>query len=227
LSAPLLSRFDLVFVLVDKSDQKHDTALTNHLLNIRSSKNPRGVFLDQAFHHNSISSYPEALATPADSSLASRLCPPANKRLDPVPHQIFRKYVAYARANCHPVLSRDAAEVLQNFYVDLRKNQGSSSDAVPITMRQLESLVRLTEARARLELRDVATVRDAEDVVELMKRSILQTHVDQYGKVEFEVSTTVSINWSELRHVDVKASNFGPHGNFGAFLARSVASLGE
>lgn len=42
-------------------------------------------------------------------------------------------------------------------------------DSTPITTRQLESLIRLTESRARLELREVATKEDAEDVIEIMK----------------------------------------------------------
>ena len=56
----------------------------------------------------------------------------------------------------------------QNFYLDLRR-QHQTQDSTPITTRQLESLIRLTEARARLELREVASEQDAQDVVEIMK----------------------------------------------------------
>ena len=58
--------------------------------------------------------------------------------------------------------------VLQDFYITLRK-QHQGQDSTPITTRQLESLIRLTESRARLELREVATKEDAEDVIEIMK----------------------------------------------------------
>lgn len=57
-------------------------------------------------------------------------------------------------------MSEDAAEVLQHFYLELRKH--SSADGSPITARQLESLVRLVEARARLELREEITKQDAQ-----------------------------------------------------------------
>lgn len=57
---------------------------------------------------------------------------------------------------------------LQTFYLELRK-QHQGTDSTPITTRQLESLIRLTEARAKLELREKCTAEDAEDVVELMK----------------------------------------------------------
>ena len=56
----------------------------------------------------------------------------------------------------------------QTFYLELR-SQHKGRDSTPITTRQLESLIRLTEARARLEMREKANQHDAEDVVELMK----------------------------------------------------------
>lgn len=57
-------------------------------------------------------------------------------------------------------MSRSAAEILQKFYLQLR-DHNTSADGTPITARQLESLVRLAEARARLELRDEITTQDA------------------------------------------------------------------
>lgn len=57
-------------------------------------------------------------------------------------------------------MSRPAAEILQKFYLQLRDNS-TSADGTPITARQLESLVRLAEARARLDLREEITVEDA------------------------------------------------------------------
>lgn len=57
-------------------------------------------------------------------------------------------------------MSRSAAEILQNFYLRLR-DRNTSADGTPITARQLESLVRLAEARARVDLRDKITDQDA------------------------------------------------------------------
>lgn len=57
-------------------------------------------------------------------------------------------------------MSRPAAEMLQNFYLRLR-DRSTSADGTPITARQLESLVRLAEARARLDLREEITAEDA------------------------------------------------------------------
>ncbi len=57
-------------------------------------------------------------------------------------------------------MSKLAAEILQKFYLRLR-DRNTSADGTPITARQLESLVRLAEARARLDLREEITAQDA------------------------------------------------------------------
>lgn len=75
----------------------------------------------------------------------------------------------------------------QAFYLELRK-QHQTQDSTPITTRQLESLIRLTEARARLELREEATKEDANDVIEIMKYSMVDTYSDQYGGLDFRRS---------------------------------------
>lgn len=61
---------------------------------------------------------------------------------------------------CWHRMSKPAAEILQKFYLQLR-DHNTSADCTPITARQLESLVRLAEARARLELREEVTAQDA------------------------------------------------------------------
>eukprot|EP00064_Thunnus_orientalis_P007918 superscaffoldBa00000910_g7940 len=99
----------------------------------------------------------------------------------------LKKYISYARQYVHPSLSPEAAQILQDFYLSLR-SQAHSADATPITTRQLESLIRLTEARARLELRETATKSDAEDVVEIMKHSLADTYSDGLGNLDFERS---------------------------------------
>lgn len=61
---------------------------------------------------------------------------------------------------CSIRMSRPAAEILQKFYLRLR-DHNTSADGTPITARQLESLVRLAQARARLDLREEITAQDA------------------------------------------------------------------
>lgn len=106
---------------------------------------------------------------------------------DPMPPVCLRKYVAYARRFCHPVLSPAAAAVLQDFYLDLRQKHGDD-DTTPITTRQLESMVRLAQARAKIDLRETVTRSDAVDVIQLMRRSLLDVAMDGMGTIDFSRS---------------------------------------
>ncbi|GBG76110.1 hypothetical protein CBR_g21769 [Chara braunii] len=119
------------------------------------------------------------------SSIAKRLRlePLGNSNFEPAPPRLLQKYIAYARQYVFPRMSEEACQVIQNFYLRLRERR-QSGDSTPITLRQLESLVRLAEARARIELREVVTKQDAVDVVEIMKESLLDKYVDEQGCVE-------------------------------------------
>ena len=87
------------------------------------------------------------------------------KELEPeIPTDLLRKYIAYSRRNVHPVLSDDAAEKIKEYYVDLRSSGGETVKATP---RQLEALIRLAEASAKVRLSDTVTVSDAERAIKL------------------------------------------------------------
>lgn len=60
----------------------------------------------------------------------------------------MKEYLRYVRNEIHPILSREACEVIKGFYLALRQNNPSNS--FQITNRQLESLIRLSMAKARL-----------------------------------------------------------------------------
>ena len=99
-------------------------------------------------------------------SLAERLATPFPADADPIPRQLFRVYCAYARAHCHPRLSREAKRSLRESYLTMRE-AAEAQGARHVTPRALEALARLAEARARADLRDVVTREDAEDAAEL------------------------------------------------------------
>jgi DNA helicase MCM8 len=99
---------------------------------------------------------------PPRRSLTERLKEYQQESTQPLlPHALMRTYLDYARRHVFPVLSPAAAAVLQSFY--LRSRQRSRvTDGTPVTARQLESLVRLAEARARVELREEVSAQDAQ-----------------------------------------------------------------
>ncbi|XP_071221910.1 DNA helicase MCM8 [Salvelinus alpinus] len=184
MGSALLSRFDVVFLLLDVPDESHDRRLSEHVMAVRSGKGgASGAVVTRGDDHQSQSS----LLEPSDTPLSDRLqvCP--GECVDPIPHSLLRKYVGYARRYVHPSLSTAAAQTLQDFYLSLRSHT-HPVDSTPITTRQLESLIRLTEARAKLELRETATKSDAEDVVEIMKHSLADTFSDGSGGLDFERS---------------------------------------
>ncbi|MEM0381397.1 MAG: Minichromosome maintenance protein MCM, partial [Nitrososphaerota archaeon] len=89
-----------------------------------------------------------------------------------------------------PVLTQEAAEVLQQFYLSMRAVYEKTS-TVSITARQLESLIRLAEARARACLRSVVTVDDAQVAVRLMRRSLSEVGIDvETGRPDIDVIMT-------------------------------------
>lgn len=169
MSAALLSRFDLVFILLDKPDCSTDQMLSEHIMRVHSlapsSFNP---------HRHS-----------ADHPLLQRLerCS-RSTTFSPIPSQIFKKYVTYARKFVHPKLSGPAATVLQNLYLKVRQ-RANGGNSLPITTRQLESLVRLAQTRARTELRDRVSEQDALDVVALLEHSLLMAFQTEHGSYDF------------------------------------------
>ncbi|KAJ3411838.1 DNA replication licensing factor mcm8 [Chytridiales sp. JEL 0842] len=186
MNTALLSRFDLVFILLDKPDEEMDMFLSDHIMKLHSGglnyKN-KGPAQKWGRRNNADDFDEEGESV----SLADRLKVKRGEQLDPIPLSLLRKYIAYSRKYVQPKLDHEAALLLQEFYLTLRSKY-RSVDATPITTRQLESMVRLTEARARSELRDVATKADAEDIVALMKFSLWETYEDNTGAVDFQRS---------------------------------------
>ncbi|KAL1193894.1 putative DNA helicase MCM8 [Cardamine amara subsp. amara] len=181
MSAALLSRFDLVFILLDKPDELLDKQVSEHIMSLHSGSGETSPALKK------LKTAPRNANIHAkEGSLLSRLRFDSKKDDDfaPVPGQLLRKYIAYARTFVNPKMSKEAGEIIQKFYLKLR-DHNTSADCTPITARQLESLVRLAQARARVDLREDITVQDAMDVVEIMKESLYDKFVDEHGVVDF------------------------------------------
>ncbi len=107
----------------------------------------------------------------------------------PFQPDFLRKYISYAK-RIVPVLTPDAVKELQDFYLKMRGTTGREA-AVAITPRQLEALVRLSEARARAFLRDQVTVEDAKSAVKIMTYALLDVGVDvKTGKIDIDTIMT-------------------------------------
>lgn len=101
--------------------------------------------------------------------------------------ELLRKYVAYARKNVDPHLTKKALAICKNFFVDLRSKYASEESAVPLTLRQYEALIRLSEAAAKVRLSNKVEEKDAKRAIKIMKRSIKQLGYDpETGKIDID-----------------------------------------
>ncbi|MCK4731297.1 MAG: minichromosome maintenance protein MCM, partial [Methanophagales archaeon] len=135
----LLSRFDLIYTLMDIPQEEKDLATAKHIFKTRKK--------------------------------TEQIEPPIS--LD-----TLRKYIAYSRARPAPKMSNEAEHKLEQFYIGMRKQAYDTEAPIPITVRQLESLIRLSEARARARLSGTVTVEDAERVINLMTYCLKSVYID-------------------------------------------------
>lgn len=98
-------------------------------------------------------------------------------QVQPLNPDIFRKYVAFSRQHCHPNMTAEAGKILVESYVNTRTN--TRTDSVPITVRNLLSMVRLSYACARMRLSDLVEACDAEKAVSLMMSTLSKVGIDQ------------------------------------------------
>ncbi|PWN48641.1 putative replication licensing factor MCM4 [Violaceomyces palustris] len=134
----LISRFDLVYLVLDRIDEANDRRLARHLV---------GLYLE-------------------DRPLNGR-----NGRDDVLGIETLTSYISHARNRISPVLSREAGERLTTRYVELRKvgqDPRSSERRITATTRQLESMIRLSEAHARMRLCETVQVEDVEEAFRLI-----------------------------------------------------------
>lgn len=113
---------------------------------------------------------------------------PTNTNLSPLPHSLVQRFLAFARHHCQPRLLPEAAAVLKAHYLEERGKAASmaggtaTSDRL-ITPRYLQSLIRLSSARAKVELRNEVTESDAAYAVRLMQGCLctLRPHSAGFG----------------------------------------------
>ena len=142
----ILSRFDTIFIVKDEHNAERDTTLAKHVMNV---------------HMNAGAATVEPGAE-GELSLA-----------------FLKKFINYARARCGPRLSAEAGEKLKNKYVMLRASTKSQEEAtekrvaIPITVRQLEAIIRISESLAKMELQPFAVDRHVEESMRLFHVSTM------------------------------------------------------
>jgi len=102
-----------------------------------------------------------------------------------IPVDLFKKYIAYAKQRIKPELSEEAIDEIKRFYIGLRNNSLSNETGlrpIPISARQLQALVRMSEASAKIRLSKTVTKQDAKNAIDIMEYYLRQVGYDQESK---------------------------------------------
>ncbi|EGS21015.1 DNA replication licensing factor mcm5-like protein [Thermochaetoides thermophila DSM 1495] len=184
-STTILSRFDMIFIVKDEHARDRDERIAKHVMGIHMGG--RGV----------------------------------EERVEAeIPVEKMRRYISYCRSRCAPRLSDAAAEKLSSHFVAIRKQvhaaelEANARSSIPITVRQLESLVRITEALAKITLSPVATEEHVDEAIRLFLCSTMDAVNqgtgggpgggvpggrelnEEVARVEAELKRRLPIGWS-------------------------------
>lgn len=152
MSAPIMSRFDLFFVILDDCNEKIDTELASHIVDLHMKRD-------------------DAITSPYSA-------------------EQLRRYIKYAKT-FKPILTKEARDFLVTKYKELRSDdaQGYSRSSYRITVRQLESMIRLSEAIARANCVDEITPAFVAEAYDLLRQSIIRVDVDDIEIDDAEVDS--------------------------------------
>jgi DNA replication licensing factor MCM2 len=104
----------------------------------------------------------------------SLLPDPETEKKDLIPQELLRKYIMYSRKYCIPALSEMNKNKLSKFYAELRK-ESDMVGGMTIAIRHLESMIRISEAHAKMHLRDYIRAEDVDVAIKVMLESFLQS----------------------------------------------------
>lgn len=125
-----------------------------------------------------------------------------------IPTGLLRKYIAYAK-KIKPKLTDSALQEIKDYYLKMRSSgyaEDSRFVSVPISARQLEALVRLSEAAARARLADKVTKKDAKRAVDILHYCLSQIGIDpETGKMDID-RFTIGITTSQRNRIGVVKS---------------------
>lgn len=170
LSAPLMSRFDLMFMLHDKVDEERDSEIADKIINSWSE-----------------SGLMEHTDRDVESTSSRDICEDPERAVE-----AFRAYIAEAKQKIDPVIvDQQVKDKLKQEYLDIRL-QGSDEDApVPVTARKLEAFLRLAESSARARFSEEVGIEDVERASRLVLSSLHDVGVDpETGQFDADIVAT-------------------------------------
>ncbi|BEI90425.1 uncharacterized protein CcaverHIS019_0304950 [Cutaneotrichosporon cavernicola] len=168
----LISRFDLLYLVLDKVDEMNDRRLAAHLV---------GLYLEDR---------PETLGE--DILTVDKLT----------------AYITYARQKIHPQLTEEASDALVAAYVEMRKageDTRGQERRITATTRQLESMIRLSEAHARMRFSNLVELQDVREANRLIRAALRESATDPLtGQIDLDLITTGAGVSARRQRADLK-----------------------
>ena len=169
----LLSRFDLVYLMLDRVDEKMDRRLAKHLLSLYIEDKPQS----------------------------------APSAMDILPVEFLTMYISYARSQIQPTISEEAGRELVECYIAMRalgQDVRAAEKRITATTRQLESMIRLAEAHAKMRLSEVVTREDVQEANRLIQSALKTAATDAQGRIDMSLLTEGTSAVDRKRKADLK-----------------------
>lgn len=199
----ILSRFDLIFKVLDPRNPEMDHRLANHVVNLHKT----AAASTSSRRHGGSGGGGAAPSMHANN--------PSGPSVD---RTFITKFIAYAKATCQPTISQECQSVLLDFFVQVRrdshkhtlealKSSSAKAPVIQITARQLESMVRISESLAKMRLDSIATAADAHEAIRLFQVATVDAMqsgiVDNTLMNEFQSGQVIKIEEAVRRRVPV------------------------
>ncbi|KAL9531167.1 DNA replication licensing factor [Sphaerulina musiva] len=153
LTEPILSRFDILCVVRDTVDPAEDERLAQFVVNSHGRAHP---VMSSALGSQTQTDAPQSMEVDGEETTAGP------KTV--IPQELLRKYILYAREHCRPKLYQIDQDKIARLFADMRR-ESLATGAYPITVRHLESILRISESFAKMRLSEYCNAHDIDRAI--------------------------------------------------------------
>lgn len=197
----LLSRFDLLFIVTDDIDDARDRQISEHVLRMHRYRQPNteegapvreqatqtlGVGIQDTTSANQTTEIYEKFDPMLHAGVTMTTGRGANKKPEVLSIPFMKKYIQYSKTRVHPVLTQEASDRISEIYVALRNDDmvGNQRKTTPMTVRTLETIIRLATAHAKSRLSARVEERDALAAESILRFALFKEVIedDKRGK---------------------------------------------
>ena len=206
LTEPIISRFDIICVVRDQVDPFADQQLAKFVVRSHIRHHPNATEEDLTRVRDATAS--DAVERDHNEENISDFTDDID--IEPIPQDLLRKYVMYARERVRPKLAKFDEERVSKLYSELRR-ESLLTGSIPITVRHIESIIRCSESHARMHLRDAVNDQDVNLAIQVVLESFIDTQKYSVMKSMRKVSILLLFNY--LTYILLIGQTFGRYFN--------------